>query len=160
MPEDTNSELENFRNQWREEVTARSKSVASSYHKGPAGPSAPKKTERSLSNSTGPPRAKTAITEEEEEHPADSTNGGYHDLEDKDEARRLGTDTEGIHPSNQQFQKPRSALEFYEKAVEREMQGSLGDSLSHYRKAFRVLSTTYSSSNRRLIISLVRRKRR
>jgi F-box protein 9 len=33
---------------------------------------------------------------------------------------------------------PRSALEHYEKAVERESQGSLGDSLNLYRKAFKV----------------------
>jgi F-box protein 9 len=33
---------------------------------------------------------------------------------------------------------PRSALEHYEKAVERESQGNLGDSLDLYRKAFRV----------------------
>jgi F-box protein 9 len=33
---------------------------------------------------------------------------------------------------------PRTALEHYEKAVEKESQGSLGDSLNLYRKAFRV----------------------
>ncbi|RQM08392.1 hypothetical protein DH86_00002632, partial [Scytalidium sp. 3C] len=33
---------------------------------------------------------------------------------------------------------PRTALEHYEKAVERETLGSLGDSLSLYRKAFRM----------------------
>jgi F-box protein 9 len=33
---------------------------------------------------------------------------------------------------------PVSALEHYEKAVEREVAGKLGDSLSLYRKAFRV----------------------
>lgn len=33
---------------------------------------------------------------------------------------------------------PESALEHYEKAVERESQGNLGDSLNLYRKAFRV----------------------
>ena len=33
---------------------------------------------------------------------------------------------------------PESALEHYEKAVERETQGQLGDSLDLYRKAFKV----------------------
>ena len=33
---------------------------------------------------------------------------------------------------------PKSALEHYEKAVEKEAMGSLGDSLKHYRTAFRV----------------------
>lgn len=43
---------------------------------------------------------------------------------------------------------PVSALDYYEKAVEREAAGSLGDSLKLYRKAFRVsygLSVTLSS---------------
>lgn len=35
-------------------------------------------------------------------------------------------------------QEPESALEHYEKAVEKEALGSLGDSLRHYRTAFRV----------------------
>lgn len=33
---------------------------------------------------------------------------------------------------------PKSALEHYERAVEKESQGNLGDSLSHYRKAYRL----------------------
>ena len=33
---------------------------------------------------------------------------------------------------------PKSALEHFERAVERESQGNLGDSLSHYRKAYRL----------------------
>ena len=33
---------------------------------------------------------------------------------------------------------PRSALEHYERAVEKESQGNLGDSLSHYRQAYRL----------------------
>ncbi|CAK7220759.1 hypothetical protein SCUCBS95973_004271 [Sporothrix curviconia] len=36
---------------------------------------------------------------------------------------------------------PKSALEHYEKAVEKEAMGSLGDSLKHYRTAFRMDST-------------------
>ncbi|CAK7208403.1 hypothetical protein SBRCBS47491_000080 [Sporothrix bragantina] len=38
-------------------------------------------------------------------------------------------------------QEPKSALEHYEKAVEKEAIGSLGDSLKHYRTAFRMDST-------------------
>ncbi|CAK7274690.1 hypothetical protein SEPCBS119000_006301 [Sporothrix epigloea] len=38
-------------------------------------------------------------------------------------------------------QEPRSALEHYEKAVEKEALGSLGDSVKHYRTAFRMDST-------------------
>ncbi|CAK7268433.1 hypothetical protein SEPCBS57363_003093 [Sporothrix epigloea] len=38
-------------------------------------------------------------------------------------------------------QEPKSALEHYERAVEKEALGSLGDSLKHYRTAFRMDST-------------------
>ena len=37
---------------------------------------------------------------------------------------------------------PRSALEHFEKAVEKEAEGSLGDSLDLYRKAYRVGSVS------------------
>jgi F-box protein 9 len=39
---------------------------------------------------------------------------------------------------------PQSAIEHYEKAVEKESQGSLGDSLNHYRKAFKVGSWAFT----------------
>lgn len=45
---------------------------------------------------------------------------------DEDEFSKLGRD------------EPETALEHYERAVEKEGQGKLGDSLSHYRKAFKL----------------------
>jgi F-box protein 9 len=48
------------------------------------------------------------------------------------------------HPDDDDFsakastREPKSALEHYERAVEKESQGSLGDSLSHYRKAYKL----------------------
>ena len=59
---------------------------------------------------------------------------GYHDLDEKQTGRRLD---EGPGESSSSRQ-PQTALEHYEKAVEREGQGSLGDSLNLYRKAFRM----------------------
>ena len=47
-------------------------------------------------------------------------------------------EVEGGERSTAPSTEPRSALEHYEKAVERESQGSLGDSLALYRKAFKV----------------------
>ena len=62
----------------------------------------------------------------------------FDDIEEQEEARRLGTNSTSNPSTNQQIQEPQSALEHYEKAVEHETQGKLGDSLAHYRKAFRV----------------------
>jgi F-box protein 9 len=46
------------------------------------------------------------------------------------------------HPESSQQGDPVSALDHYEKAVEREAVGNLGDSLQLYRKAFRVRPAT------------------
>lgn len=75
-------------------------------------------------------------TKDVEEHAEDLGGEGHHDLEDKDERRRLGEAGERMHPSNKR--EPHSALDHYELAVERESEGSLGDSLNHYRKAYRL----------------------
>jgi F-box protein 9 len=47
-------------------------------------------------------------------------------------------ETEHGESSKRATKEPETALEHYEKAVERETQGSLGDSLNLYRKAYRV----------------------
>ena len=142
MTEETNPELEQFRQRWREEVTARSKG---STGNGPTGPRP--KAQRRLSSRASetarahPPSKTTFATNDQDEgHERDdfTVEGGYQDLENTEDARRLGDDTFGIHPSNHPPREPRSALEHYEKGVEREAQGKLGDSLKHYRKAYRV----------------------
>jgi F-box protein 9 len=55
---------------------------------------------------------------------------------------------------------PRSALEHFERAVEKEAEGNLGDSLHHYRKAYRVRILIFFWSIKRVansfICSLVR----
>lgn len=140
MAGDTTEELERFRQQWQQEVTARSKGAASS--------SRPAITARRSSGAgTGraappplpkPPRDPRETLEDDE-------GRGYHDLEDKDTARCLGEAGEGVHPSTRR--EPSSALEHYERAVERETEGSLGDSLNLYRKAFRVRNGFTTSHN-------------
>lgn len=63
----------------------------------------------------------------------------YHDLPDKEEELKLGAAEQGqIRGSS--TKEPRSALEHYEQAVEKEIQGSLGDSVRLYRRAFKVRS--------------------
>lgn len=139
MAEDTQHELERFRNQWREEVTARSRGATSIHQKDSRRIQLPARRGSSTSKTAAPPRGFTDNGNQNEEESSEIMGReGYHDLEDKDEARRLGEDTIGIHPSNQKAREPRSALEHYEEAVEKEDQGNLGDSLSHYRKAYRV----------------------
>ena len=137
MAGDTAEELEKFRQQWQQEVTQRVKEAPSASVKKPAQPPRPS---RSSSEAIPPERASPPLirrqTREAEEHDEDLGGKGHHDLEDKDEERRLGEARERVHPSNKQ--EPHSALDHYELAVERESEGSLGDSLNHYRKAYRV----------------------
>lgn len=134
MSEETNPELDDFRKQWQEEVSARSKGGPSSS----GGQGA-----KNVTRPSGPSK-RGSWRPERDSPPARSNEGssvlldghGYHDLEDQDELRKLGEEREGIHPSNRTD--PCSALEHYEKAVERESQGNLEDSLALYRKAYRV----------------------
>ena len=131
MAGDTAEELERFRQQWQQEVTQRVKGAPSA-----SVTTSPRPPSQSISEATLPPPLIRWETRETEEHAEDLGGEGYHDLEDKDEKRRLGEAGERIHPSI--TQEPRSALDHYELAVERESEGSLGDSLNHYRKAYRV----------------------
>ena len=137
MTQDTYGELERFRKQWREEVIARSKGGPSEQQ------SALKQHAEDVSSTLGepvtryplvPPAASTRAgptdKANQEEHDEDerSETRRYQDLEEKDEARRMETGP----------REPQSALEHYEKAVDRENEGNLGDSLTYYRKAYRV----------------------
>lgn len=139
-PKDVNSELESFREQWRAEVRAKKPAAASSQkqtsssngHAGPANskqPAAP-----------APPRPTT--------HPS---SGKPKLLDpDDDDVEPLTFDDpvpiKAVPPSNKDDGDLVTALDHYERAVERESQGSLGDSLMLYRKAFRVCFTAYSRS--------------
>ena len=135
MTEEANPELETFRQQWREEVTARSKGTSAHQHGRPARPASAKSV--SQPKVSGPPTATREPRNEVQENFEDELVNTYHDLDNKDDARRLGESREGVHPDSNA--EPRSALEHFEKAVEKEAQGSLGDSLNHYRKAYRVI---------------------
>ena len=147
MTENLNPELEHFRNQWREEVTKRSKGDRSTgKRKTSTVGSQPLATtsSRPLQSNAPPSTAFKARDEEEEDS---LSQEGYHDLEDKDESRRLGQDAEGVYPNILPEEEPRSALEHFERAIEKEDQGSLGDSLSHYRQAYRVCATALRTHN-------------
>ena len=125
--EDSNAELESFRQKWKEEVLAKKKS------------------------NTEPPRAsaeQSGLSRRPLTPPRKASETAHGDLEEKEyfEPRSfLDVEKSGstVLPANGESSKqgsrePRSALEHYEKAVERESLGSLGDSLDLYRKAFKV----------------------
>ena len=137
MAGDTTEELERFRQKWQQEVTQRRKgSPSTSLNKSARPPRLSQiSSEAILPERSAPPLLRRK-TREDEANLDEIGGDGYHDLDNKNDARRLGEDGAKTHPSNRE--EPRSALDHYELAVERESEGSLGDSLNHYRKAYRV----------------------
>ncbi|PQE20338.1 f-box domain-containing protein [Rutstroemia sp. NJR-2017a BBW] len=133
--EESNPELESFRQKWREEVIARSRTGGSNAGQ-----------DRRDSNA-GPSKIsrKPQITPKSVADKATKSTGDDHDNIEPQPSQhfdRLSGDDEvqevGGYANKSSSKEPRSALEHYEKAVERETQGSLGDSLDLYRKAFRL----------------------
>ena len=130
----TEAELESFRQKWREEVSAKTKG------KQPA-PAVPAKTTHASSSRAHAPKSGAL------EGPANVWSGNeevdevqphvHQNLGEKQHGRRLD-ETSAQAAAASSSTEPKSALEHYEKAVEREVQGSLGDSLNLYRKAFKV----------------------
>lgn len=123
-----NAELESFRRQWREEVARRNKH---SHHEPVQQPKPPR----------FPPTRHAAADrkEEEEEYEPDQSEivSKVEQLHLQPETPAPGTADEDAFHSGPQHE-PSSALEHFERAVQREAEGSLGDSLQHYRKAYRV----------------------
>ncbi|TKA80217.1 hypothetical protein B0A55_04160 [Friedmanniomyces simplex] len=141
----TEAELEAFRQRWREEVSARNKrpdvaertphAVPAEQRRKPAQP-LPPIAEASTA------RRKDAIDYSEEVEPK-----VYHDLPDKEEQLKLGV--EGQDHDRNAVREPSSALEHYEHAVEKETTGQLGDSITHYRKAFKLDSGVQEAYKRK-----------
>lgn len=120
--EDSNPELEQFRQQWRAEVSARNQNDPNRGAKSKA-PRRPPPIASLSSNKIAPP-----LKGIDEEH-IPQVFSGYDGSAEKEEHGKSSTAA---------VKEPQSALDYYEKAVERESQGVLGDSLNLYRKAFRV----------------------
>lgn len=143
VPTNTEAELESFRQKWREEVTARA------HGKAPVKPSAASSSSKPhVSKSNAPvashqPHARQKSVEEVDE----VSPYTYQGLGDKQHGRRLDETSAQTAAALARNAEPESALEHYEKAVERESQGKLGDSVNLYRKAFRV-STAMNTSTR------------
>lgn len=124
----TEAELERFREQWREEVNGRNRRA------GDKSPEAVKPQRRK--ETAPPPAAATNRAKEVRDFSEDIEPRAYHDLPDKEEQLKLGE--EGQNYDRNLHQEPTTALEHYERAVDKETTGQLGDSLRHYRTAFKV----------------------
>jgi F-box protein 9 len=135
--ESTDSALEQFRKQWREEVSARAK----------GGKKLQSQTTASLTGTSSSTEIQKPAREPPEDHPAadlpaednvdSSQEDGPSKVADRIDDLTLGT-ADDDEFSKFSTKEPSSALEHYERAVEKERQGNLGDSLSHYRKAYRL----------------------
>ncbi|KAH8155152.1 uncharacterized protein LAJ45_00161 [Morchella importuna] len=122
--DDRETELSRFRQQWQAEVTARTQPTP--------GPS----TTTTTHTARPAPFAPRRLSHREPVPESDSDDeGGAARAEFAPLQRERSTSPQATRRS---AQAPASALEHYEKAVERETQGSLGESLSLYRKAFRM----------------------
>lgn len=133
--EENNPELESFRQEWRAEVSARSKLDGSKTNLRINGTTPPKYTRRQSG------QFKISPEKDKNRQSVDKETSGAPPLQSFDvHTVRRSCDNDDIDGfgSKTGSREPRSALEHYEKAVEREAQGNLGDSLSLYRKAFRV----------------------
>lgn len=123
--DDRETELSRFRRQWQAEVTARAAAVqphsSSSSSSAAPKPKVPAFPPRKLS-------ASACEAPEEDEKDVEGVPG----------PRERSTSPTATRRTSVSAAVPESALEHYERAVERETQGSLGESLSLYRKAFRV----------------------
>lgn len=130
---DVNPELEFFREQWRAEVRAKNPAGSSSNkqassnnsHAGPSRPPA----------APAPPRPTTHLS---------SGKPKVIDTDEDDVEPQVFDDLVPVKPgptSDKDNGDLVTALDHYERAVEKESQGSLGDSLMLYRKAFRVRFT-------------------
>ncbi len=125
--EDSNAELEQFRQQWRAEVSART------LHDGRDSKSTKIPRKPPPITSLASSRIVNPSKEEEDDvepHTYDSFDGAQAEVEHGESSKAVARE-------------PQSALEHYEKAVERETAGNLGDSLDLYRKAFRVSYALY-----------------
>lgn len=135
--EESNPELETFRQQWRAEVSARSRLDHSKTNANIVNKAQPPKTLRKLSGQSkfsGGGSKRPGVINDEESEPEPSLQA----FGPRPNAKLVTNDDIEGYGSKSGSREPRSALEHYEQAVERESQGSLGDSLNLYRKAFKV----------------------
>ncbi|KAL2130273.1 hypothetical protein VTI74DRAFT_6690 [Chaetomium olivicolor] len=138
---ESNPELESFREQWRAEVRAKQ-----------AVPGRSRQQQQQQNAAAGPSTAHPRTTAPAKQHrgkppqpsqkpAAQETEDDYVQSQPFDEPAAPGQaapSQDGGQPNARGKGEPVTALEHYEKAVEKEAAGNLGDSLRLYRKAFRM----------------------
>lgn len=139
-----NAELESFRRQWREEVSRRSgkgRSETTPQTRAPAPASTPATSTPTARLGQFPPTRHEAFDRKEEDEEEDEegpTTANQEEIVQQVGQLSLGaTDENAPNPQGPE-KEPSSAVEHFEKAVQKEEEGSLGDSLQLYRKAYRV----------------------
>lgn len=132
-PQETEAELERFRRQWQEEVSKKAQKPGQSSTSGASAPKQERRKHPAGPAGPAPTKPTTRHGAREEIDPQ-----AYNDLPDKEAELRLDAADHGLVRGSSKKAEPESALEHYERAVEKETQGSLGDSLKHYRRAFKV----------------------
>lgn len=135
----TEAELESFRQRWREEVSARAKGKLSLPSATPSRTTGPSISKPQAPKGPAPDVASHSHTRQQSVEVTDEvTPYVHHDLGEKQHGRRLDETSAQAAVVASANQEPKTALDHYEKAVERETQGNLGDSVALYRKAFKV----------------------
>lgn len=139
-PKDTDAELEAFRRQWRQEVESRNKQSTSDQSNSPSHHKHPHPHKHPHQPSSAP-KPKPQQHNHHENHDEDDVADQIHyDLTDKEAHLRLNAPD---HARDILKKEPGTALEHYEKAVEKETMGSLGDSVALYRTAFKMDDTVH-----------------
>ncbi|KAF9731426.1 hypothetical protein PMIN06_003122 [Paraphaeosphaeria minitans] len=133
-------ELEDFRQRWLEEVKHKQPASAAPAPTKTAASAAPPPAKTTQPSSSKGPKNKGPDLPSHARHHSEEIDEVaphvYHHLGEKQHGRRLDeTSAQGAAANSAE---PQSALDHYEKAVEKETQGSLGDSLNLYRKAFKL----------------------
>ena len=126
---DASEELERFRREWQQEVKARAKAGLSSASTRSEASAAARAAE-SRKTSSRPTKLGVSKSDEEQITTPQNREGTSKDP-------GVGDPGPGFEYASASAE-PQSALEHYEKAVEREEEGNLGDSLKHYRTAYKL----------------------
>ena len=127
---DLNNELDSFRQQWLSDLRS-GKTAAPEPERAASGATLPNFPPSRPSDSEPGVNAKIASTRDDDD--------GYTTTRSFDEPLETAHQSVSaqVTPSGEQIREL-SAVEHYEQAVEKETQGSLGDSLRLYRAAFKV----------------------
>jgi F-box protein 9 len=123
QPTNTEAELESFRQKWREEVTARTKGKAPASSATPANISVLSSKPWPSKSSAPDPVTSSHVRQRSVDDTDEATPHAYHDLGEKQHGRRLDETDAETATALAANREPVSALEHYEKAVEKESEG-------------------------------------